>query len=129
MRGNLQDEQAAMRARQHSRKPKPKPKKVKFREPTEEEERLFFVEDLERELQGLKPKRRPKRIRIVPIPTEEKLPAKRVKAHGNRWSAFGTVNADSASPVHASIRNWGLKIKTREDEDQPCANPRPSGSR
>jgi len=117
MRGNLQDEQAAMRARQLRKAyPEPKPKKVKFRKPTEEEERLFFIDDLERELRGLKPKRHPKRIRIT---AQGNIPLPRVKAHGNLWSELGMVNADlvPGSQTELSIRNWGLKIKTRSVEN------------
>jgi hypothetical protein len=37
------------------------------------------------------------------------------KNNGVRWSKFGVVNTDTSSPIHKSIRNWGLKIKARED--------------
>jgi hypothetical protein len=37
------------------------------------------------------------------------------ETHGTRWSKFGTVNADIASPTRNSIRDWGLKIKARQN--------------
>src|SRR5438270_8993630 len=113
MRGNLQDEQAAMRARQQQ-KSDAQPNTVQFRTPTEEEERLFLIEDLERELRGLKTKRRTRRI---PITLQDILPPAGVKVHGNRWSTFGTANAESTSPVRASIHKWGLKIKAQKGEE------------
>ena len=123
MKGNLEDAQAAMRLRQQLSKCK-RINVPKTRRPTEEELRLFFLEDLERESLGLKPKKHPRRILIkarAPAPKKiEKEPADRRKKHGNRWSAYGTVNADSETPASAtnlSIRNWGFKIKVREQEE------------
>lgn len=58
-----------------------------------------------------------------PVANLRKLPSFRFASrndknepHGKCWSKFGTINTDSASPVRASIRNWGLKIKAREEE-------------
>ncbi len=42
---------------------------------------------------------------------------KRSKKNGECWSKFGMVNADPASPFQRSIRNWGAKIKIREDRE------------
>ena len=40
--------------------------------------------------------------------------ARKAEPHGKCWSKLGMVNSDSASPVHGSIRNLGLKIKLRD---------------
>jgi len=54
------------------------------------------------------------RARHAPKPSNPE-PKPRNKPYGNRWSKLGVVNADCPSPTQGSIRNWGMKMKVREN--------------
>ncbi len=120
MLGTLKDNQAAMRARRATAKSKKKKTLVvghlpsaktiprKRRVPTCAELVQLALAGNPYGFKPLPHKLQPKVAKV------KKVHVKR-ETHGTRWSKLGMVNADHHSMTYNSIRNWGMKIKLRED--------------